>query len=158
MLADQVGIWVDVLGLAFVVVAGVFGLITFRRDLEHKKTDWLYTLFERFYEKDTYKRVRAVLDYPDHRIDQLRRLTTPGNVPQTDEDRELIDAFCDYLNFFEFLSNLTVKGRMERDDLDRMFKYYLDNLKGHEFVIEYAAANSYEALHRELVVRSKAPA
>lgn len=142
------------LDVAGVVVAGVLGIVAvfnYLRDVEHKRTDWLYQLFDKFYEKQTYSDIRRILDHkmePEY-TELKRQATEPG-------PKNLDEKFADYLNFFEFLVNLQRTGRMRRRDLDNMFDYYLTSLAQQDWVREYAARNGYEGLAAEFARRRKA--
>ena len=140
----------DILELVGVIVAallGILALFTYLRDVEHKRTDWLYRLFESFYKEPTYRRVRALLDGPG--ATQLRDVLGKSEPECTPDDHQLIEGFCDYLNFFEFMCNLVEKRRMSPDDLNRLFDYYLNNL-ARQGIGDYLSENGYEALAREL--------
>jgi len=140
--------WLQLSALVITAVGGLFAIVTYRRDVRHKRTDWLYQLFDKFYEKQTYQSIRKVLDYklePDY-SDLQRQIAEPGV-------KDLEEKFSDYLNFFEFLVNLQRTGRMDRRDLDNMFDYYLASLARMEWVFAYVQRNGFEGLTAEFTQR-----
>jgi hypothetical protein len=138
---------VEIIGLGLATVGGAFGIATYFRDVRQKQTDWLYQLFEKFYEKPTYKQMRRALDCEQGSEDELRRLKEQIASP---ENGDLEEDFADYLNFFEFIVRLVKRNRMQRKDMEAMFAYYLDKLGEHEFVRQYVGAEGFEALDEEL--------
>lgn len=137
--------------LVLALAGGLVAIITYARDVSHRRTDWLYQLFDKFYEKQTYSEIRRILDHkiePDY--SELKRQTTePG-------PKDLDEKFSDYLNFFEFLVNLVRTGRMDRRDINNMFDYYLTSLAQQDWVRDYAARNGFEGLTAEFTRRRKA--
>lgn len=137
-------------GFALTLIGGVVAILTYRRDVRHRQTDWLYQLFEKFYEKETYRRIRQAIDYqvePDY-SELQRQIAGQGG-------RDLEEQFSDYLNFFEFICNLERTGRMARRDLDNMFDYYLSTLAKRDFVVDYAKRNGFEGLYAEFKRRGR---
>jgi len=141
--------WTDILQ-AVSVAGGVIGaVLTYRRDVGIKQTDWLYQLFEKFYEKPQYKVIRRILDNeqsPD--FDRLREAI------ERLDDTQHHEEFVDFLNFFEFICNLVEDRRMKRADMNQLFDYYLKMMSKRDFVVAYTAAHGFEALHRELKRRA----
>src|SRR5262249_48417553 len=138
---------IEIVGLALATLGGIVGVATYFRDVRQKQTDWLYQLFDKFYEKATYKRMRALLDCgPDGSAD-LHALARTLSSPDNSADEE---AFVDYMNFFEFVVGLRDRRRMSRKDVEAMFDYYLNCLAKHCFARDYAANNGFEALDQEL--------
>lgn len=136
--------WLQFFGLSFTIVAGLAAIFTYRRDVRHKRTDWLYQLFDKFYEKETYREIRLILDHkmePQY-SELIRQTIEPG-------PKNLDEKFSDYLNFFEFLVNLERTGRMSRVDLDNMFNYYLTSLGKQDWIRDYCARNGFEGLTSE---------
>jgi hypothetical protein len=131
---------------AVVAVIGLIGgVLTYRRDVKTKQTEWLYRLFEKFYETGDYKVMRRLLDNPSS--DQLAELEASIAAPGTsDQEEDLVD----YLNFFEFICNLQQDGRMTRKDVDALFNYYLNCLAAQPMVTKYVSMNGFEALKQEL--------
>ena len=142
------GEWLQLTALLVTAIGGIFAIATYRRDVRHKRTDWLYQLFDKFYEKQTYQTIRKVLDYklePDY-SELQRQIQEPGS-------KDLEEKFADYLNFFEFLCNLQRTGRMDRRDIDNMFDYYLTSLARMDWVYAYVSRNGFEALTAEFTQR-----
>jgi len=145
--------WLQVAGLVVVAVSAGVALLNYRRDIFNRRTDWLYLVFEKFYESDRYKHMRRILDSPG----SLAALSLQAIV-EARQDHDDHEHFIDYLNFFEFLCALVDRGRMDRHDLLSLFDYYIGNLAGYGFVTDYARAEGFEALAREFQRRSAAHA
>ncbi|HVZ98894.1 MAG TPA: hypothetical protein VG841_01120 [Caulobacterales bacterium] len=136
---------------AIASLAAVGALRSYIQDVKHKQTHWLYELFRDFYENNTFIGVRRTLEYGQNpELNELRKAIQCNPTPR--EGVEIADAFCNYLNFFEFMCNLVERRRLDRKDLERSFQFYLDNLASHRFVVEYIfeESNGFEALRKEL--------
>ena len=92
---------IDLVLKLLTIVGGVVAVVTFLRSAKLKRSEWLYNLHNKFYEPDTYKRVRRILDYePQVELSALKRSIEEGL------DDDLAEALVDYLNFFEFVAGL----------------------------------------------------
>jgi len=58
--------------------------------------------------------------------------------------------FTDYLNFFEFVAVLWKSGQLKPDEIEDLFRYYLDCLEKNRKVRDYIAAKGYEYLDKLL--------
>lgn len=134
-------------GVGVAVLGASIAMLTYRQDVRIKQTDWLYQLFEKFYEQPQYKTVRRILDNESSpEFSQLQESIERLDDTQNHE--------ADFLNFFEFICNLVDDNRMRRADMNKLFNYYLDMLSKRDFIIDYAAFQGFEALHRELKRRA----
>ncbi|WP_417242270.1 hypothetical protein [Celeribacter sp.] len=65
-------------------------LMTYRRDAKLYRSEWLYRLYQQFYENDRFDPVRRILDYEPE--DEIRQLSTDiDNMDGTDMARQLCD-------------------------------------------------------------------
>ncbi|MEQ8178074.1 MAG: hypothetical protein RIC52_03355 [Amphiplicatus sp.] len=129
------------------IAAALVAAFTYRANVRQRKTEWLYKLFEKFYENEGYKPVRRLLDYePPDELAALRR-DIDANVGS-----ETVEALVDYLNFFELIA-IQVKDKQisEREVVD-IFDYYIRRLAGHDFIMKYIDEQGFENLGR--LVRS----
>jgi hypothetical protein len=140
--------WIGLVGLVIASGGGIVAIATYLRDVRIKQTDWLYQLFEKFYEKPQYKSMRRILDN-DQSPDFARLRSAIAQL----EDTQVHEDFVDFLNFFEFICNLAESRRMSRSDMNRLFDYYLGMLSRRDFVISYCREQGFESLARELVRR-----
>ena len=135
------------------VAGGVWAIKLFQSDVRRRQTAWLFQLFEKFYEKDRYSKIRTILDHNlEPQLTELKRQIAEDGV------KELEEQFSDYLNFFEFIYHLRAKDGVSRRDIDDMFDYYFGNLRRHGFVRTYAAKYGFEGLTAEFARRSEATA
>jgi hypothetical protein len=118
------------------MVAAIFAVLTYRTNSQREHAKWAVQLYEKFYEKLDYKRLRGELDC-DANTSSVQELVRA-------EDQE----FTDYLNFFEMVTGLAKTKQLLRDDILRLFEYYLQCLKRHETVMRYIndPAKGYETL------------
>lgn len=68
-------------------------------------------------------------------------------------DRNLVDDFTDYLNFFEWIGFLCSSNQLTNEDVDVMFAYYLKRLlqvDKNQFLRKYIQEKDYQQLHRLL--------
>lgn len=141
----------QVVTIVFQVVAltaAAITVFTFWRNGTLRRAEWLSELHGKFYEENTYKRVRLILDYrPEPDYTRLRVSVSPKG-----GDNELAEGFVDYLNFFEFIATLLKLRQLSFREIDMMFDYYIDNLRGHQddFVMEFVREHGFENL-KELI-------
>lgn len=143
----------DAIALLAIIVGAVsagMAIATYRRNVQNQQTAWLHQLFEKFYEKPTYRKVRALLDNRSAEAPaQIARLAAGGEDAQTGlSEQDLVD----YLNFFEFICDLEARKRLKRGDMDALFDYYLRNLAMLPDVAKYIEEeqHGFEALAREI--------
>lgn len=130
------------LQVAGLFAGGVFALMTYSRDARLRRSEWLYRLYQQFYENDRFKRIRRLIDFaPDEEIEKLAYQAL--NEIESDEHEALVD----YLNFFEFIAVQVKNRNIRRDEVFDMFDYYIRLLGRHEFVMTYLDAYGYENLH-----------
>jgi hypothetical protein len=122
-------LWKDIAQAFYYTVAPIailFVAIGYWRGKRLEAAKWAFQLYEKFYEKDTFKKIRAILDSEESEqsvIDELVR-----NEPS---------KFTDYLNFFEFIAYLKRRGQISDSDVDALFSYYIGCLKERASVYNY---------------------
>lgn len=136
------------------LLAGIFGLFRYLRSERMRQTEQVRELYRMFFDNERYRRIRFVLANPDApEFAALRvELATPG-MPKPLEG-ELIDL----LNFFEFVSGLTRRGLVSRQDIDWMFAGFIDRVVAIDYVREYILRHDFDELHdacRRAVRRQK---
>lgn len=136
-LADSADVATIVGGIAAFVVAlsAGFAFWQYRRSVRTQRAQWLLNLFERFYEKETYREARRDLDWNGGK--GIRAAI------QTDEYDPLEERWTDYLNFFEFVAYLRELGELSEADTTAMFEYWLRQLQGFR---DYMKHNGYDKL------------
>jgi gamma-glutamylcyclotransferase (GGCT)/AIG2-like uncharacterized protein YtfP len=95
----------------------------------------LGSLYEKFYQKDDFKPVREILDCDADDSPEIRRLIS-----------EEPPEFTDYLNFFEFVAVLGKSRQLKPDEIEDLFRYYLDCLEKNRKVRDYIATKRIRAL------------
>ena len=133
---------------------GLWARQNYRRQVNLEQMKWLQQLYDSFYNSDRYKTVRQMIDFDDlgQTMDLLRRgETDPHHLSLPERDR--LDEFTDYLNFFEWLAYLEKEKQLTFAQLDSMFRYYMTRLleidKNRE-LRKYIQEEGYEQLSRLL--------
>lgn len=133
----------------FAILGGTIAIATYRRNARVRRAEWLSSLHSKFFETTTYKRIRQILEAKDLRFVSLRQAVTDN---QTNEDVEL---FVDYLNFFEFVASLHELGQLSREEIDRLFDYYLKQLADEQVIRRFVDTQGFEALSGLFVERAR---
>jgi hypothetical protein len=125
------------------LAAGLFGLFRYLRSERLRQTEQVRELFRMFFDNQRYRRIRFVLANPEApEFAALKtELATPG-MP-----KELEGELIDLLNFFEFVTGLTRRGLVARQDVDWMFANFIDRLVAIDFVRAYVLRQNYDELH-----------
>lgn len=122
-----------------------------------EKARWLYQLYEKFFENNSYKHVRRKLDY-DHveEIEGLIQMVGQNKSLSSDQEAHF-DEFTDYLNFFEMIGLLKKLGQLTSADIRATFDYYLRLLtnKRNPQIRQYLVREGFENLDRLLVEYEK---
>jgi hypothetical protein len=135
--------WKNFFELLFYIVAIMsagWAIITYRQNSRFERARWLSTLYDKFYEGETLKKVRRILD-------------SPADSPEVNQlALQAEDDFTDYLNFFEYVLYLRESQQLRGPDVETLFGYYFECLKRHERVRSYIRdpANDYQTLRRFL--------
>src|SRR5262245_1977863 len=126
-------------------IAILIAAIGYSRAKRLETARWALQLWEKFYEKETFKSIRAVLDCDGGQESEANKLV-----------EEQSADFTDYLNFFELIAYLRKKSQLSDSDIDVLFSYYLGCLKERTKVYEYIRdpKSGYEELARLLADRN----
>lgn len=136
--------WAEIIGLVIAAGGTVFGLHTYRRSVRTRRAEWLYSLYSKFYEEDHYKKTRRLLDYGDDAALE----ETYAALRQGDPKRS--EPIVDYLNFFEFIGGLWVMNELSKEEICRLFDYYLRLIVRRPAVHEFVRSQGFENLDRLL--------
>ena len=109
-------------------------LSEYREKNNFEKARWLSELYTTAFLNSNLKEMRRTIDFED--LENVFRLLEMDleNVRDTakhrflDSDKLVLDAFTDYLNFFEFIGLLKSLGRLSDQDIQGLFDYYLRRL------------------------------
>ncbi len=114
-----------------------------------EKAKWLNGLYEKFYEKATFKQIRLAIDYKTEEYINLKQILN------TNEDLELQGNLVDYLNFFEFIATLKEKRQLKITDINMVFGYYINDLKDSDFIIQFIKKSGFQNLEKLIIEISK---
>lgn len=122
------------LALAIGGCTAFFAVREYREKGQVAKAKWLSDLFRQFFVDATFKYIRQKIDFDD--LEEIRRLIIRElawhklGIPETfnDTERDMLDKFTDFLNFFEFVGLLQKNGRLTDEDIGSLFDYYITRI------------------------------
>lgn len=123
------------------LVGGAVTIYTYWKNSGLKRAEWLYQLYEKFYEAEYYKKMRQLIDY--EREEQIAKLR---NGVENDCEDELIESLVDYLNFFEFIASLWKLGQLSEREICMVFEYYILRVSDYDFINRFMAEEGFEYL------------
>ena len=129
--------WLDLLLKILAVSGVVVAALSYRNQTKFKKGEWLKSLYEKFYENNSYKEVRRWLENKE--VDQ--KINSEDNIATDDDEK-----FTDFLNFFEFIANLEEENQIKLRDVKNLFDYYLKLLKLSPVSMEWIQKYGFEQL------------
>src|SRR6185436_15749310 len=124
------------------LAAGLFGLFRYFRSERLRQTEQVRELYRMFFENQRYRRIRFVLANPDS--PEYAALKT--ELAQPGMPKELEGELIDLLNFFEFVTGLTRRGLVARQDVDWMFANFIDRVIAADFIRTYVLGRDYDEL------------
>jgi hypothetical protein len=123
-----------------VVAAGgaSIALLTYWKNTNTRRAEFLWNLHKSFFVDDTYKTVRRVFDDPSEEA-ATKRATFAKEEPE---------EFTDFLNFFELVAYLERRRNLSRRDIEALFDYYLTLLEKDQLIRNYIRnpKNGFEQL------------
>lgn len=130
---------------SFLVIISIIGggitIYTYWRNSGLKRAEWLYSLYEKFFEQSYYKRMRQIIDYGrEEDISKLKK-----GIIEDSED-ELIEALVDYLNFFEFIASLWKLRQLSVKEISMVFEYYILRISDYDFLMQFLKDQGFEQL------------
>jgi hypothetical protein len=148
---------IGTIALAFAAYsAGVKAVREYSEQKQTERMKWVSELFHRFYDENrSYRQIRQKIDFDD--LGEIRSLLdrdARGESIADQGERDLLDAFTDYLNFFEYIAFLQKKGQVSKDEIKAMFEYYLKRIiqvdQGNK-IRRYIPREGFENLHKLLL-------
>jgi hypothetical protein len=123
------------------ITGGAVTIYTYWRNSGLKRAEWLYQLYEKFYEESHYKKIRQIIDY--EREEEIGKLK---NGIENDCEDELIESLVNYLNFFEFIASLWKLGQLPIKEIAMVFEYYILRIADYEFLNKFLVDESFDHL------------
>lgn len=130
-----------IIGLAAGIIGTSLGLLQYRQNSKIKRAQVLTTLFEKFYENESYKKIREWIDQ-----DSLNSVTLEKFEDAKLNERDFEQKFSDYLNFFQLIVSLHKLGQLKKNEISFMYNYYLKNMQENPFVRAYLLKYGYTKL------------
>jgi len=127
----------DALVSVITIVGGAAVVWVYYRDHLRKKAEWMHQLYGKFFENTHFKKLRRTMDHKGITEEWLK---TEANEEQ----------LVDYLNFFEYIASLHTMGQISREEIERMFDYYLKLISERPVVRAYIKKWGFEDLDRLL--------
>ena len=129
---------VDILIKIAGVVGIIIALLNYRSQVRIKRAELVKSLFEKFFENDSYKEVRVWLDYG-----HLRARLNVEDQAQREINEE---KFTDFLNFFEFIGVLYTSNQLTFNLVREIFDYYLEKIKADDDCRDWIDRYGFEKL------------
>lgn len=145
------------IGTAVGLITAGLAYRTYYRQARLERLKWLQQLYDSFYNSERYKPVRQIIDFDDMaEVLSLLQKSDSECRQLPERQRNLLDQFTDYLNFFEWIAFLEWKRQLDFKDIDVMFNYYLRRIveidnKHENQISQYLSASGYEQFQRLLV-------
>jgi hypothetical protein len=142
--------WASAFTFLAALAAGLFGLFRYLRSERLRQTEQVRELYSMFFESPRYRRIRFVMGNPTSpEYAALRTELETEGMP-----RELEGELIDLLNFFEFVTGLTRRGLVAREDVDWMFRNFINQVASTDFIRAYVLKNDFQEL--SVICRKKA--
>ncbi len=126
--------WAEV-ALYIVSIAAVLASAwTYRRNSARERSQWLYDLYQRFWDQQSLQEMRIHIDKGNLSFIQIEE---PIFMPPLDN----------YLNFFEFVAYRWRKKELPKDEIDSMFGYFLHQIGTSSIFRAYLSKYGYEQLN-----------
>jgi DUF2934 family protein len=122
--------------------AAVIAYLTYLTSVRQKRAEMLDKLYERFYEKEHYQEIRRLLDYTPAGDYERLKLALNDEL----DDHHLCERFVNYLNFFEHIASLEQLGQLKREEIVKLFHYYLELICRRDFVRAFVRKQGFENL------------
>ena len=149
MLNQDLKDWFDFAFKLISTIGVVVAVVTYQRNLKVKHAEWLWSLYQKFFENEQLKTVRKYLIYHPERFEKL------FDAQLTEEDEVLIEKVDDFLNFFEFIASLNTLNQISKKEIDMMFDYYLTAISKNEHLKTYIQTEGFENLNKLIQNRRK---
>lgn len=150
---------VSAAGTVAIAVTAIVAASRYRYQVSLEQMKWLQQLYDSFYNSERYKPVRQLIDFDDlESLIQLLKKSDAAPRELRQAERDQVDQFTDYLNFFEWIGHLGQQRQITVEHIDTMFKYYLVRLMQvdrQQELRKYIKDHGYEKLHRLLNHYSK---
>jgi len=138
---ENIEILVSVFAVISATVGGAVTIYIFYRNSCLRRAEWLYSLFEKFFDQSNYRDMRLLLDHEKPKdIERLKQTI------KSDCEAQLEEQLVDYLNFFEFIASLWKLGQLPLKEIQMMFQYYICRLADFPFLMEYVRDEGFEGL------------
>lgn len=141
--------WIDLLFKIISAIGVIIAVITYWRNVNVKHAEWLWNLYQKFFENEQLKTVRKYLIYEPGRFEKL------FDSDITEDDTILIEKVDDFLNFFEFIASLKKLRQIDEKEIDMMFDYYLTAISRNKHLSAYIKKEGFENLTQLIENRNK---
>lgn len=121
--------WIALAGVVITLLIAGWGVWVYHQNANLERAKWLERLYDRYYSDEKLKKVRDLIDSDDG---ATRAIVSKMVVGEAGE-------FTDYLNFFEFVGILTMRGQLDEQEVIDLFHYYLKLLQDNPEIRAYIA-------------------
>ena len=133
--------------IVIALVSAFAALLTYRRNSQTKRAEFLLELHKSFFVDETYKPLRTLMDDSDSLAQQKLQSEIAKESPE----------FTDFLNFFELIAYFRSSKTLRHRDVQALLGYYLDLMKNDLAISAYIGKKSttFEHLNALLKLKTK---
>jgi hypothetical protein len=148
------GIYLTGAGTLILAFAACFtgyqAIAEYRGRTSAEQIRWVFQLFQQFFQDHKYQLIRQKIDYDDlEDIVPLMERDTKRDAEFAKEERDLLDSFTDFLNFFEMIAYMIARKQLAAADVRQVFDYYLrrmTEIRCAKELFQYLSATGFENL------------
>ncbi len=131
---------------AFTAAGGslIFSAFTYYKNNKVKRGEWLKTLFEKFFEADKFSEVRRQIEYET--LEVYLEVDIKGMCANKENEEKLVN----YLNFFELIAVLQLRGHINKEEVNDLFAYFIKSINKNAFIRRYINQFDFENLEKLL--------
>lgn len=126
--------WIQIVFYATATLGVIISWRTFLANQKVRRGEWLKSLFEKFYENESFKEVRKWIESGE--VDKKINL---DEISVTQNEEKL----ADYLNFFEFIATLQSDGQLKSTDVSNLFDHYLKKIRKSKVCVNWIDRDDY---------------
>ena len=157
---------VGILQLLEIIIptAAIFigAFFTYRKYSEHvtfNRSKWLHEVYTEFFKDDKHRKIRRRFDqHKGKKIEIDEILEKMKKEPNNEFDKNLIDDFIDYCNFFEMIIVLKKNKSVNDKIINDMFGYYIelfDDDKIKEWLDEHSFEHLFKYVDKKMYEKDK---
>jgi hypothetical protein len=135
------------------LAAGVWAIFNYYKTRHNEASKWLNALFSEFYIKDTFGRIRVLLEYHYRDIlgPLIERRITDRHVAITEDEIQILFELDTLLNYFEHVLYLEEERHLKKYDRQALLEYWFNLMADPSYggLRRYVARFGFEQIARD---------